>query len=350
MQSIAIAAPPASAAARAAASAALSGVKAKNPPMLKRAVPGVRGWTGRTIRRADWVLPIPRPAMAELEAMVATLRRAPMEALMIGPENFRIPALRALMRRVKRMLDAGSGLAVLDRLPAERFSKAEMTTIYWVLSKLIARPVPQYFRGTLLHDVTDTGARMGLKVRGDLTNQEINWHTDNGFNPAPPYFGLAVLRTAKAGGESRAANLLAAHNRLRTEAPELLARLYRPFHWNRLGEHNPDEAPTNRYPVYQWTGARLVCRYNRRLIQAGHEIADHPLDDIGARAIDRLYEILDEPGFALGYTLVPGQLQWMDNWSLVHHRTAFTDWDEPEKKRHLVRIYLRDWGRPSYLG
>jgi len=320
------------------------------PPMLMRSVRGRRAWTGRTLRRQDWIVPMPRPVLDEIMAMVETLRRAPMETLLLAPGDFRLPATRRLMGRIRLMLDIGSGLAVLDRLPADRLGKEEIKAVYWVLSQLIARPVPQYFRGTLLHDVSDTGARMGFKVRGDLTNQEINWHTDNGFALTPPYLGLAVLRTAREGGESRAASLTAAHNVLRQRAPRLLARLYRPFCWNRLGEHNADEPGVGSAPVYAWNGSRLVCRFNRRLIQAGHEIAGVPLDQEGREALDTLYGILDEPGFALGYTLAPGQIQWMDNWALVHHRTAFVDWDEPDRRRHLVRIYLRDQGRRTYFG
>lgn len=34
----------------------------------------------------------------------------------------------------------------------------------------------------------------------------------------------------------------------------------------------------------------------------------------------------------------------------THMRTEYEDYEEPEAKRHLVRIFLRDEGRPSYMG
>src|SRR3546814_13630911 len=36
----------------------------------------------------------------------------------------------------------------------------------------------------------------------------------------------------------------------------------------------------------------------------------------------------------------PGDMQFLHNHTLLHDRTAYVDWDEPEKKRHLLRLWL----------
>src|SRR3546814_4860663 len=36
----------------------------------------------------------------------------------------------------------------------------------------------------------------------------------------------------------------------------------------------------------------------------------------------------------------PGDIQFLHNHTLLHDRTAYVDWDEPEKKRHLLRLWL----------
>ena len=46
----------------------------------------------------------------------------------------------------------------------------------------------------------------------------------------------------------------------------------------------------------------------------------------------------------------PGQIQIVNNRRLAHRRTAFVDWPEPDRRRHLIRIWLRDHGRSFYLG
>lgn len=35
-----------------------------------------------------------------------------------------------------------------------------------------------------------------------------------------------------------------------------------------------------------------------------------------------------------------GDIQLINNHTILHARTAFTDWDDPEKRRHLFRIWL----------
>ena len=36
----------------------------------------------------------------------------------------------------------------------------------------------------------------------------------------------------------------------------------------------------------------------------------------------------------------PGDMQWVHNHTMLHDRTEFEDWAEPEKKRHLLRLWL----------
>ncbi|MGE0797384.1 MAG: TauD/TfdA family dioxygenase [Lautropia sp.] len=301
----------------------------------------VRPWTARTLQPSQWRLGITAAVLAELDAVLAgpEYGAAPIEDL--DPPAAALPAVRSLMAEVRRRLDTGAGVVVLDGLSVDRHDKRQLKAIYWVLSRQLARPMPQSRDGTLLHDVMDTGRTMNERVRGDLTSQEILWHSDNGFAVPPRYFGLAVLRTAKSGGDSRIANLVSAHQVLQARAPDLLERLHRPFAWRRIGDYADHEAVAD-YPVYRWADGALECRLNRRVIEAGYAARGSAIDATGRAALDLLYDILDEPGFAFEYQLEPGQIQWVNNLSLVHHRTSFVDWDEPDRRRHLVRIYLRD--------
>ena len=64
-------------------------------------------------------------------------------------------------------------------------------------------------------------------------------------------------------------------------------------------------------------------------------------------AVDRRRVSPAEP---LDPDLLASRLQLIDNRALGHKRTAFRDWPEPERRRHLVRLWLRDRGRPFYNG
>ena len=233
--------------------------------------PGI--WGRKDVSECEWRMPIPPAALAEIEELVLTLRRHPMETVALDPRDYALDACCRFMAKVRDALDNGVGLAVLDRLPTDTCDKAELKKIYWLLSAMIARPVAQSFDGRLLYDVLDTGARISTRVRGDLTRQELSWHTDYGFNFPPPYFGLLVLRTAHEGGTSRVASMLATHNLLRDRHPALLRRLYEPFCWNRQGEHADGDVVVHRFPVFSHDGKEVRGRFIKWLLYKGYELA-----------------------------------------------------------------------------
>jgi len=324
--------------------------KATQPRMLERAIRGRKAWRRDNIRREDWCVALSKPCLEEIDALVNALRTNPMLTVALDATDYRLLACRRLMKRVKVILEDGVGFAVLDKLPVNNYSKAELTAVYWLLSEMIARPVAQSFDGTLLYDVHDTGKKIATRVRGDLTNQDLAWHTDYGFNQPSPVIGLLALRIGKTGGESFVVSLNNVHNVMRRDCPDLLARLYRPYYWNRQGEHPPGEPITNVNPIFRYDGDRLNVRVNRRLLQVGHQLMDEPMDDEGAAALGALYEVMDNPANNFAFRLEAGQIQYLNNWQCAHQRSEYVDFDDPDKRRHLVRIFLRDHGARSYMG
>lgn len=320
------------------------------PAFLDQEIPPPRAWTSATITPDLWRYSIPHDALSEIDAFITHLRANPMDVRLLVPNDYALEACRTLMTRVKRGLDAGIGLAVLDRLPVDRYSKDELTAIYWQLSSMIARPVAQSFDGRVLYDVRDTGVAPGTRVRADLTNAELFFHTDYGYNYPPPYIGLLVLRTGIEGGGSSVASMLQAHNELRRRAPQLLQRLYEPFYWNRHGEHPDSEPEVLSYPMFQLEGGHLRARYNRKHPFKGAELVGSKLDDVGAEAVTTMGAIMDEPGNAVEFQLEAGQIQYVNNYSVAHRRYPYVDHERFEDRRHLVRIFLRDFGHRTYMG
>lgn len=320
------------------------------PEMLNRIIRGKKAWTRATIRETDYLLSIPQACLDELDQMVQTLRRHPLDTTLLTPADYHLPACVRFMARVKQVLERGVGFAVVDRLPVRRYTKAELKAIYWVLSSMVARPVAQAFKGTMLYDVIDTGQKMNERVRADLTNQELRFHTDYGYNRPPPYFGLQVLRTARKGGRSSITSLYTAHNVMRRRHPDLLPRLYQPFYLNRYREHAPDEPLATYRPIFEYDGTTLKAQFNRRNVEAGYALIGQSIDPAGKAALDALSGVLDDKALRVDFALKTGQIEYLLNYQCAHCRTAYEDVDDPAKKRHLVRIFLRDDGARSYMG
>ena len=256
------------------------------------------------------------------------------------------------MREVKRTIDDGPGFAIVDRLPVERWSPGGARAVWWLLASLVARPVAQKWDGTSIYDVTDLGRPPGNGVRPDVTNAEQNFHTDNSYNHVPPhYVGLMCLRTAMEGGVSGIVSFAAAHEEMRKRHPDLLPRLYRPFYFDRQREHAPDDVMTTHHPMLEDKDGRLVARLSHFQVKNGQKLAGVPLDAQGAAALEAFEAILERArACRRASSSSRARCSSSTTGALGHKRTAFRDWPEPERKRLLVRLWLRDSGSRAYNG
>ena len=319
--------------------------------MLDRLLDGPLAWTAATLPAGAGRMILDDACLAELDAAVALMRANPLPTLALRPRDFRLDACHDFMNHVKDALDGGPGFVVLDRLPVERFTRDEAVRLYWLLASMLARPVAQKWDGTMIYDVHDTGQAPGNGVRPDLTNYEQSFHTDNSYNLCPPeYVGLFCLGVAREGGVHRVVSFLTAHNEMLRRHPSLLARLYRAFYFDRQREHAPDDVPVTHHPLFEWDGGRLTARLSRYQVINGQKLAGEPLDAEGEAALEALDRVMSEPSIAWEHEFRVGQIQFVNNRQLGHKRTAFRDWPEPERRRHLVRLWLRDAGRAFYNG
>ena len=319
--------------------------------MIDRELDGPIAWTRGILAPGDGWERLDPGCLAELDGAAATLRRNPLPVLALRPGDFELPHCRRVMARVQSTLEHGPGFAIVDRLPLERLGRDEAVSLFWLLASLLARPVAQKWDGTMVYDVRDLGRPPGNGIRPDITNAEQSFHTDNSYNLCPPeHVGLLCLHGAMEGGVSRVVSLVSAHNEMRRGHPTLLSRLYQPFYFDRQREHAPDDLMVTHHPVFEVEGGRLTGRLSRYQVRNGHALAGIALDTEGEAALEALDAVMGRPEMALDFHFEAGQIQFVDNRRIAHKRTAFRDWPEPERKRHLVRLWLRNHHRPFYNG
>jgi alpha-ketoglutarate-dependent taurine dioxygenase len=296
-------------------------------------------------------VPLPDTAVAELEALVRALRKDPLPMLLLSPAHFALTACAEVMAAVGRKLRHGVGLAVIDRVPVERFSVDENRALYWLLGGLLGRLVAQKWDGTMSYDVRDTGKALEYGVRRSVTSLELQFHTDAPWLTLPPELvGLLCLSPAREGGVSRFLSLLTVHNELRRRHPEVLPRLYQPFPWDRQAEHAAGDERVSWQPVFEFDGRDVLVRYNEALILNGEALTGVALDPEGRRALTAMRAIVESPESAVELTIEKGQIQYLNNRQFAHSRTAFKDAEEPHPKRHLIRLWNRDAGGQAFHG
>src|SRR5271169_1134124 len=317
-----------------------------------RPIDGPSAWVRRDVRPEDWRVELSAACLDEIRRVVDELRAYPLPTIVLGADDFAMPACREAMARAHDILARGVRFAIVERLPIAEINAAEATAIYWLLSSIIARPVAQKLDGTLIYDVLDTGqqALPGSGVRPDKTNIEIRFHNDNAYNDTPPdYVGLLCLRKAMSGGHSRVISFHTSHNVMLARYPERLSRLYDPFWFDRQREFHSGENPIFAAPVFEG-GAEIKARFSVHQINSGYALRGEPVDEAGEAALATMLDIFEDDALSIDFDLEPGQMQFVDNRALGHSRTAFIDYSELEQKRHLVRLWLRDQGRRAYPG
>jgi alpha-ketoglutarate-dependent taurine dioxygenase len=303
-----------------------------------------KSWTRESIAPEGWLIPLPVDCVAELDAVAAAVRATPRPVDTLDPADFSLRACTAVMASVRAKLETDTGLAVVDRFPVERYSQAENLAIGWLLAAMLGQVVAQKANGTRLYDVKDSGQALGYGVRRSVTNLGQPFHTDGGWLwKAPAFVGLFCLESAMEGGLSRFASLVTAHHELRRRRPELLARLYQPFDWDRQGEHAPDAPRVSRQPVFEYEGGTLASRYYEDYMRNGSKLAGAELDDEGVQALEAMREIVDDPANWVEFRIERGQLQYLNNRQFAHSRTAFAD-AGPGQGRHMLRLWNRDEG------
>jgi hypothetical protein len=322
--------------------------------MIEQPIEGPSAWRAGDIKTEDYRVVLSSVCRDEILRVADELRAYPLPAILRTPDEFDWPNCRAAMALVRHILKAGMRFAVVDRLPLEEIGdESAATAIYWLLSSMVARPVAQKLDGTMVYDVLDTGAEAlpGSGIRPDKTNIEIRFHIDNAYNTTPPEIvGLLCLRAAKSGGVSRVLSFPTVHNELLARHAGLLPRLYQPFWFDRQREFFRGESVIFAAPIFDDAEGELRARFSHHQIKGGYALRGEPLDNEAAAALAATLDIFEEPGIAVDFEFQPGEIQFVDNRTLGHSRTEFEDYPEPERKRHLIRLWLRDHGRRAYPG
>src|SRR5437764_248587 len=154
---------------------------------------------------------------------------------------------------------------------------------------------------------------------------------------------LLCVRGAKSGGMSRFVSVAAVHNRLLEERPDLLEALYGEYVFRRMerdAEYGDGRLVKNVVIFSRDTG-QLTCNvsgaYPHRAVRAG----DAVMSPLQIEALEEMKRISASPEFYLDMTIGEGDIQFLNNRTILHGRTGYEDWPAVAERRHLMRLWLQ---------
>jgi hypothetical protein len=285
---------------------------------------------------ADYTIELDAPNLRDVEHSLHRIKAKGLSLDDLQYEHFDWPSWRPVIAEIKHQIEDGRGFVLLRRLPVEDYTKDAIGMVVWGIGTHLGHGQSQSVLGDRLGHVRDFSREDPL-ARAYRNKQELSPHTD-----LSDLVGLACLHDARSGGVSRLTSAVSMHNVMLEECPELLERLYCGYVWHRRGEEQPGDLPYTPYrvPVYSATGGKLSVRYVRSYVEAGEAAVGRPMGEAERADLDRFEEISKRPELMLEFTLAPGEMYLINNYTILHARTAFEDFDEENRRRHLLRLWL----------
>lgn len=287
---------------------------------------------------SDWLMPLSAMEVAEVETAAKALSARDADIAAVTPADFPLPTLAAKLKaRVEDEVLNGRGFLLLRGLPVERWTMREAATAFFGLGCHLGSARSQNGKGHVLGHVQDLGLDVkDPNVRIYQTHERQTYHTDS-----CDIVGLLCLKTAKTGGLSALVSSTTIFNEMRRRRPDLLQLLFQPLATDRRGEVPEGQKPYFEIPVFNWHKGYLTAIYQRQYIDSAQRFPDAPrLTPQQIEALDMFDALANDPRLHLFMEFKPGDVQLVHNHTMLHDRTAFVDWHEPERRRHLLRLWL----------
>jgi hypothetical protein len=273
----------------------------------------------------------------ELVTGTTAFRRQGLPIEEVRRDNFPLDAFAAVLADVKRELIEGRGIVMLRGFPLDRLDREGQAIAYLGLGAYLGAAMSQNKQGHILGHVKDLGGDYEDPVtRGYMTRAEMRFHSD-----ACDYVGLLCLQPAKSGGASRVASSVTVYNRMLERRPDLAQALCADWYRSRSGEMNPGDEPWIKSPIFCFHQGYFSALGLGAAVDKAYKLPGVPPMTAAQKEAIEVYRATVED-CAADMDFQPGDIQFLNNFVTLHTRRAYEDWLEPARKRHLLRLWLRD--------
>lgn len=301
--------------------------------ILKQPLTGPAAWRGADLAGdTSWLHPLSADTIAAIDTALAQVKQRGLSFPHFGRDDFPLPQhVQQALEAHANELENGKGFLVLRGLPVERYTDEDIHIVYYGLGLHMGQPVRQNPRGDLLGLVMHVGDASKKTTRVYETNLYLPYHSD-----PSDVVGLLCVRKAKSGGLSSLISVAAIYNEILRTHPEYLGLYYRQWYFEHLCEPQPSLSP-----IFSFHAGKLSCRYLRQYIELGHEIRQLPLSQVEIEALDLFDQLIHDPALKLDMMLEPGDLQFANNYAVLHSRNGFEDFETQEQRRKMLRLWLK---------
>ena len=322
----------------------MSGSRGAGPDVLMRPARDPAGWMAEEMAATDaWLHPLTDRERAEVHGAVEAVMAQDLDFFAIDRNAFPLPELGSKLTEIRAELLYGRGFVLLRGLDVDLADRRRSAIAFWGIAMHLGdETLSQNAKGHVLGHVRDIGqSRSNVLQRGPYSREAMPYHCD-----CSDLVGLYCLHPAKRGGESTIVSSVTVYNELLERRPDLVEALTQPIYRDRRGEVPPGMDEWYAIPVFNvhdgWFSASIEPTY----IGSAERFPEVPRkSELQREAIVEVQRISEARHFSMGFR--PGDIQFINSHVTFHTRSAYDDHPEPERKRHLFRIWLKCFdGRP----
>jgi len=243
-------------------------------------------------------------------------------------------------------LHDGKGFFLIRGLDYSKYTVEDNTIIFLGIQSFVAekRARQDHLGNMIVHIIADsTSTSPPLRAfHTRHSKSKISFHTDN----IGDVLAFQTRSTASRGGNAVISPAYAIYNELAATRPDVICTLAEP-NW-------PIACPFyHERPILFYHGTRLIFNFfNGALLGSRANPRPPNLPPLTPSQISALYILQDlAEKYHLSIPLQVGDIHFVNNLAVLHRRDAFEI--EPGKKRHLVRMWLRNaelgWELPDLL-
>ncbi|OJW73658.1 MAG: taurine dioxygenase [Sphingomonadales bacterium 63-6] len=307
-------------------------------------------WRGDELSaRQDWVYLLSDEQVAELEELGKRFVEDDPDLRFVQKEDYPLVACAEAVKEWGKDVDYGRGFVLVRGLRTHLYSDALSSAIYYILGLYMGDPIRQNEMGDLIDHVYATSDKTmdDPTAKSSKVRDQLVYHSDSSDVVA-----LMCLRPAMAGGASCLVSGAQIYNEILKRRPDLAPLLLEPFHWD--WRRQDQEAPADTYtsPVISMEdGVFSMYAGSLYIITAQNYPGVPKLTPEQIEVLELFDTITYEEGMAIEMDFRPGDIQWLSNYAALHARTTFYDFPEPQRRRHLLRLWLhRETDRPVVDG
>lgn len=312
-------------------------------------ITGASAWDGKDLEANTerWIYHLTAEDIQDIDQAVKHFIALDLPLGEISPSSFPLTSFKKVILKERDNLFHGLGFGLFRGFPIENYERKEQSAIFMGIGSYIGTRKPQNGKGHVLGHVKDLTEGSTTKAVYKVDDPTTRIYATRKAQPfhvdGTDVVALLCLNEGQDGGLSAVISSHTLYNHLRELRPDIVELMKEPWLWDRKGEHGPNDVPYMKASPLVYYDQRLFTFWGPHFFETMTRFPEVTVGEERFEAMRYIQALCERE--ALNMKLQTGDIQFVNNYSIIHARTAYTD--VPGQTRHLLRLWLMVNGSES---